>query len=193
MGNLRLKEWRRLDYYDPKPVLIQLRAMETSGVLDGLPAKVKHLRTRELKPYLERRQCAIFAFLMGQVTRSLVAVAYSEKSDYDAVMRWRSGDEVRYSPVQMKELPPEMGAGIKSLQQQIDSLKIRYPRSDDLTVAIHLNRNMRVQVSELDLSGLSLGGLWLFGAEDEGATRWRVVGDLLSPNADTAVYEYPCG
>lgn len=191
MGNLRLREWQRLDFYDPKPVLIQLRQMETSGVVDGLPAKVKHLRTRELKPYLERRQCAIFAYLMGKVTGTLIAVAYSEQSDYDAVMRWRLGDEVRYSPVQMKELPPDMGAGTKDLQQQIDRLKVRYPRSGDLTVAIHLNRNMRVLVSELDLSGLNLGGLWLFGAEDDGANRWRVVGDLLSPNASTEVFDYP--
>ncbi len=191
MGNLRLREWQRLDFYNPKPVLIQLRQLETSGMLDSLPAKVRNLRTRELKPYLERRQCDIFAYLMGKVTGALVAVAYSEQSDYDAVMRWRMGDEVRYCPVQMKELPPDMGSGTKDLQQQINRLKVRYPRSGDLTVAIHLNRNMRVMVSELDLSGLNLGGLWLFGADDEGANRWRVVGDLLSPNASTEVFDYP--
>lgn len=189
MGNLRLREWQRLDFYDPKPQLIELRRLETSGMLDGLPAHVKHLRTRGLKPYLERRQCALFAFLMGKKMGTPVAVAYSEQSDYDAVMKWRLGDQVRFAPVQMKELPPDRGAETRDLQHQIDRLKVRYPRSSDLTVAIHLNRNMRVLVSELDLSGLNLAALWFFGGD--GANRWWLTGDLLSPNASTQVFDYP--
>lgn len=189
--NVRLREWMKLAYYDPVPLLISLREFQLSGALDGVPYEIAALRTRELKPYLEMRQCAMFAYLMGRVTQTLVSVAYEEASDYDAVMHHRVGDEVRFVPVQMKELPPDFLPSTKGLQDLVNSLKRKYPTSPDLTVAIHLNRSTTFRLQDLDLSGLNLGGLWLFGGCDDTAISWRVIGNLLSGNCDTAVFDYP--
>lgn len=188
---MRVREWIKLDYFDPSAVLIALRNYERSGALQGVTYEVASLRTRELKPYGERRQCAMFAYLMGQVTNTLVSVAYCEASDYDAVMRHRVGDEVRFVPVQMKELTPSFLPSKKDLQGIIDGLRDKYPTSSDLTVAIHLNRDVTFRLQELDLSRLNLGALWLFGGCDSTGDAWRVIGNLLSDTCEARIFNYP--
>ncbi|MGN7838276.1 hypothetical protein [Stenotrophomonas sp. 22385] len=189
--DMRIRQWKALDYFDPAPVLIGLRDYERSGALQDVPYEVASLRTRELKPYGERRQCAMFAYLMGRVTGTFVSVAYCEASDYDAVMHHRVGDEIRFVPVQMKELPPSFLPFTKDLQGLIDGLKDKYPTSSDLTVAVYVNRDVSFRVQHLDLSGLNLGALWLFGGCDQTGDTWRVIGNLLSGNCRTEVFGYP--
>lgn len=188
---MRIREWMKLDYFDPSPILIALREYERGGALQGVPYEVASLRTRELKPYGERRQCAMFAYLMGRVTQTFVSVAYCEASDYDAVMHHRVGDEVRFVPVQMKELVPSFLPYTKDLQGLIDGLSDKYPTSSDLTVAVYLNRDVTFQLQDLDLSRLNLGALWLFGGCDSTGQAWRVIGNLLSDTCSTAVFDYP--
>lgn len=188
---MRIREWKALDYFDPSTILISLREYERSGALQGVPYEVASLRTRELKPYGERRQCAMFAYLMGRVTQTFVSVAYCESSDYDAVMQYRVGDEVRFVPVQMKELPPSFLPYTKDLQGLIDGLADKYPTSSDLTVAVYLNRDVTFRVQDLNLSRLNLGALWLFGGCDSTGDAWRVIGNLLSDTCSTEVFDYP--
>lgn len=189
--NIRLKEWMRLDYYDPEPLLVKLREFALSDALLNQPYKVGALRTQELKPYLERRQCAIFAYLMSQVVSSRVDVAYREAGDYDSVMRYRYQDEIRFVPVQMKELVPEFLNPQQSLQDLVDALRSRYPDSSDLTVAVHVNRDTTIRCDELNVEGLQLRGLWLFGGHSEDQSEWRVAGNLLDPAWSTRVVRYP--
>lgn len=189
--NIRLKEWMRLDYCDPEPLLVKLRAFAQSDAWQSQPYKISALRTRELKPYLERRQCAIFAYLMSHVVSSRVDVAYCEAGDYDSVMRYRYQDEIRFVPVQMKELVPEFLNPQQSLQILVDALKHRYPDSSDLTVAVHVNRNTTIQCDQLNVEGLQLQGLWIFGGHSEDQVEWRVVGNLLDPAWSTRIVRYP--
>ncbi len=189
--NVRLKEWMRLDYFNPEPILVALRAYGQSEELLSQPYKVASLRTQELKPYLERRQCTLFAYFMSHVVGSQVDVAYCEADDYDSVMRYRMGDEIRYVPVQMKELVPEFLNPQQSLQQLLDGLKCRYPDSADLTVAVHVNRDMKIRCTDLNLDGFRLKSLWLFGGNSEDQIEWRVIGDLLSPFSASKVLRYP--
>ena len=66
------------------------------------------LRVREFRKYIERRQAAVFAYLISHsVIKVPIAYAMIEDEDYDCVFWWKAEGQCRYAPVQLKEVVPK--------------------------------------------------------------------------------------
>jgi hypothetical protein len=183
-------EWNKLEYLDPEAVLLGLRELQYSGVLEALPYKVAALRTHELRLYQEGRQAALFCYGMSHRVGKKVLFSMVEKQDYDFVAFYQDDDVQRFAPVQLKELvPPETvpNGPLPELQKEIDKLK-KYTDSEDLVVAIHINRNITINPAELRPPQANLGALWLFGATDSSQQTWMIMGNLLK--SDPVVFNF---
>lgn len=186
-----LRVWSRLSYWDPRPILIGLAEIGSSEWLDALPYKVKSLRTQELHVFHERRLGALFFYLIGLAQRELVSFAHLEDADYDFVGHFARDGVPHFVPVQMKELPPDFLNPTATLQGIVDASRKKYTDASDVTIAISVNRVGDVRPGDLDLSGLNLGGLWLFGAAQADQSRWLLIGDLLKPTWRAQEFDYP--
>jgi hypothetical protein len=58
---MSVREWSKLQYLDPVKVLVGLRNIALTHPLHELPQTFATLRSREMRPYGEGRQCALFA------------------------------------------------------------------------------------------------------------------------------------
>ncbi|MBL0085146.1 MAG: hypothetical protein IPP44_00270 [Ideonella sp.] len=141
------REWTHYEYKDARSVLVGLRDIQRTLPLDELEYKVASLRSRELRPYLEGRQAALFCYGMGQALGTEVSFAQVEREDYDIVTRRLVGDELVYTPVQLKEWVPVRVNEQSSLQHEIDKLQ-KYVDSGSLVVAFCLNREARVDLRQ---------------------------------------------
>ncbi len=100
---MKFKEWSKLEYHDSRKVLLKLREVQEQVVSSDLPAKVKNLRTKELKKYQESRQAAIFCYGVGvTVINTEVYHALSEVSDYDCIAFWNKDGQPSFMPIQLK-------------------------------------------------------------------------------------------
>jgi len=187
---VKTKEWSKLDYLDPEPILLGLRKIALNLPLSELPYKVSSLRTRELRHYGEGRQGALFCYLIGQVLGLKVTFAESEKSDYDCVAHFEKDSIHHFVPIQLKEFVPEKVDSRTSLQTLINSLT-KYTDSKDLVVAVHINRSDTIRLSEITFPPLNIRELWFFGANDPGQVVWTIMGNLLEPNARFHEVRYP--
>lgn len=186
------REWLKLQYMDPARFLVGLRHIALTMPLDELHYKVSSLRTHALRKAGESRQAALFAYGLGQVLRAPVAFAVSEAKDYDAVVKYPANGAITYLPVQLKEWVPEFLNPSATLQGELDKLS-KYTDSKDLAVAIHLNREATIHLSDLTLPQGSIGGLWLYGATDLLQEKWRIIGNLVIPGASAFEFHYPGG
>jgi hypothetical protein len=161
-----------------------------NGAANRPPYKVRSLRTHKLRKWNESRQAALFSYGIGQrLGHCKVDFALVERADYDAVVRCDWGDNVCFTPVQLKELPPEEIPGRPaSLDQTFEKLS-RYTDSADLVVAIFLNRRFKGPIA--NLPSLPLGGLYLYGAADPQARSWQLTGDVLSASCSISTFNYP--
>jgi len=181
------REWESLQFKDPERILVGLRHIATTQPLSDLPYKVAALRTRDLRTSAESRQAALFAYGVGKAMNRRVSFALSEASDYDAIFRYAADGVANYVPVQLKEWVPAFLNPEASLQSELDKLS-KYTNSQDLTVAVHLNRDASIHVSSLRMP-TNLGELWFYGAIEPNQARWLVIGNLLKPAAAKA-YEF---
>lgn len=191
MAMIRLREFLGYDYKDPAAWLRALGELNPLIARTGLPYEVRALRTRRLRRWNETRQAALFAYGMSQrMPDCRFDFAHVEKADYDAVIRWRRGDQQYFTPVQLKEYVPEGVNRSAALEGLVDGLS-RYTDSSDVTVAIFLNRRFRLE--EIHCPRLRLGGLFLFGAATHDQSEWFLIGDLLgdAPSVSTFVYPSP--
>src|SRR5262249_26971088 len=92
-----------------------------------------------LKPLREMREACIFVYGMEQLMGQRFGVARAESQDYDAVATWIEGRTQHFAPIQIKEVVPRDLSPASSVQKVVDGLA-KYVDSEDLTVAIHLNR-----------------------------------------------------
>lgn len=182
--SILLKQWRNLSYHDPEDHLRELRRIELR--LPGTRLR----RTHALKPHLERRQAALFAYGLGcrLQTRVYFAAASAENLDYDFVLSFRLGDEAHYWPVQAKELVPDDINPTASLDGLLAKLA-KYGPAPHLCVAVYMNR--RVRPTSIPISTLRVGSLWLVGGRDGSGNKWTLQGDLLQPNCQTTDFDYP--
>lgn len=187
---MRIRQWQKLEYYNPETVLIRLRDFEQAHPLDELPYCVSSLRTNSLKTYRERRQCALFCYAISQLFKLDVRFACSEQSDTDFVGRYELPGEVHYVPIQIKELVPNEVRSDASLQTEINKLS-KYADSKDLVIAFHLNRDERIDFSEIDFSAAQVKQLWFFGATVQSKGNWLLIGDLLSNDTQHFEFQYP--
>ena len=184
---LRIREWQKLKYLDPEPILRGLREIAATQPLHELPYEVRSLRRRDLRPYHEGRQAALFCYGMSQVLGCPVLFAQAENSDYDIVARYVQGDTAHFVPVQLKELVPASVNPAADLQSELDKIA-KYGDSRDLVVAFHLNGDRRLELWRLRMPTGAIGGLWFYGAKASDQREWLLIGDLLK--VQNQAYEF---
>ncbi len=113
-----------------------------------------------------------------------------EDSDYDYVLTFEDEGSFHFVPLQMKQLPPNEVNSKVTLQEQVEKLK-KYASSSDLIVAIHVNRDVEVELAELVLDGLNIGQLWIFGNCTPDGRKWRLTGDLLHGERCSTEFDLP--
>jgi hypothetical protein len=190
---IRLREFQKLRWYDPRQVLISLRALELS-LLSDMDEMVRRLRTNNLKDWREARDAALFAFgISDQVLKIPTLVAKSEKIDYDFVMKWIKDDAEYYYPVQLKELPPQDLNSQIALEDIYAKLE-RYSGISDLAVAIKVNRKITLHYKPWDGENKPrLKELWLFGCVSADQSKLFIYGDVLKDDPRYREFDYPVG
>ena len=190
MDRASLNEIRQLQFKDPKQFLVKLRQLERSGVLTNSPSNIRSLRTNKLKEWREAREAALFCYGMGERIGQPVYFAKSESQDYDFVAKWIVGNNQYFAPVQLKEVVPEKLNPKASLESIIEGLS-KYVDSNNLTVAIYLNKQIRFKPEELREPNLKLAALWIFGSLKPDQSTWRLWGNFLEPDPGISEFEYP--
>ena len=93
------------------------------------------------------------------------------------------------APVQLKEVvPPELN-NTATVQQRVNALT-KYVDSEDLTVAIYLNRPVHFDPERLVVPPLKIAALWVFGAISPDKEKWGLWGNFLEVPQGTA-FDYP--
>ncbi len=172
------KEWLSYEYHDPEVVLRMMRRLREALSCSKTDDKVRNLRTNKLKKYREGWDAAVFAQLLSLVNGYKIRYCQRESSDYDAILYSRDGENLKFAPLQLKELVPADLNSTASIQWLIDGL-VKYGTSDTLIVAIKLNRRERIEFGGVDTSKLKIGGLWCFGATSYDQSKWSIWGDLM--------------
>lgn len=183
------RTWQTFEYFDSREVLLKLRAIEESLADYKIEGPVISLRTRHLRPYNERRQAALFCYGISRLRRHPISYAPVEAEDFDCVARWTEGDTTHYTPIQLKELPPNELNPKVALEAELAKLA-KYASSPELCVAFYLNRNLRLDLGQLRIPKLNIAELWLYGATTPDKSTWRLWGNLLASPVSVE-YGYP--
>jgi hypothetical protein len=188
--NDRTRAFAQLKYRDPRVVLVDMRRAEATIAASDAPFAVKNLRTRELRPLRELREACTFCYGMTECTGQKFFVAHAEAQDYDAVATWIVGDCQSFAPIQIKEVVPHEVNPVASVQHVIEGLQ-KYVNSEDLTVAIHLNRIVSgFNPAEIVVPPLKIAALWMFGAIAADQSRWAIWGNFLD-DLQAREFSYP--
>jgi hypothetical protein len=126
---------------------------------------------------------------MGQRIGQPVYLARGESQDYDFVASWVVGDTQHLAPVQLKEVVPQDINSKASLEAIIAALS-KYADSEELTVAIHLNRQVHFEPSAVSVPSLHIAALWVFASLTPDQSQWGIWGDFLEKPVCTR-FEYP--
>jgi hypothetical protein len=190
MNRILLRQLQKSRLIDPAAFLINLRNVEPQVARSNLPEDIKHLRNRSLNRYIEARQAAIFCHGMAQRIGQKVYLCDVEESlDYDWVATWTVGTDQHFAPLQLKEVVPSSVNSKCSIESVINSLQ-KYSGSDDLTVAIHLNRTGRFDLASLHIPPLNIAALWLFCSCSPDQSSWRLWGNYLEV-PEVSHFAYP--
>jgi hypothetical protein len=181
MKNVRLRQFEKLAYGDPRGFLAALRKVEWAVAASSSPERIKTLRTQRLRPEREMRDAAIFCVGLSERIGSEVRFSPYEDQDFDFVATWFDGDGVTtYKPVQLKEVTPHRLNAGATIQAVVDGLT-RYADSADVIVAIKINRLGRFDPAELKLpANLRIGQLWIFASLSADQSEFGLWGDFLS-------------
>jgi hypothetical protein len=189
MSRDRARAFQQLEFRDPRPFLVQLRAIAARVAGSDLSPKAKALRTNALKWSKELREGAIFCYGMAQRIGQTVYLAPSEAQDYDFVASWVVEDTQHLAPVQLKEVVPQQVKAGASVQERVNALT-KYVDSEDLTVAIYLNQRVHFDPAHLVVPQLNIAALWVFGAISPDKEKWGLWGNFLETPEGTT-FEYP--
>jgi hypothetical protein len=190
MAAIRLRQLQQRDYRDPADFLRSFRAVEQSMLLQIADPQIRRLRTRGLREWRETRLAALFCYGIGVRTGQKVYVSKGEFEDADSVAMWQAEDEVRFTPIQIKEVAPNDLNEHATIQQVVDSLE-KYSDAEDLTVLIHLNRELRFTPSSVSLSSrANIAALWVLACISPEQSRWALWGDYLQ-EPERSEFEYP--
>lgn len=193
LSKIEDRQFERLEWVDPRQVLINLRWLEAQ-LPETMNEKVRRLRTNQLKEWREARAAALFSYGIGKaVLGTSTQVAKVENRDFDFVMRWGDAKANYYYPVQLKELPPEDLDPHVVVGDILDKLS-KYSGPQNLSVAVLINRRMRFEHRPVDSAyKLRLLELWYFGCASEDQSRWFLYGSALKANARHYEFVYPEG
>jgi len=189
MDRAWLRSACKLEYRDPVPLLRRLRKIELQIAKSNTADKIKELRTNGLKEIREIREAAIFCYGMSQRLGQTVFVGRGESHDYDFVASRFEGDTQHLTPVQIKEVVPAKLNPKASVQATVDALR-KYVDSQDLVVAIHLNRQTSFDPARLVVPDLNIAELWIFGGLAPDQSIWGLWGDFMKTPTGTR-YVYP--
>lgn len=190
MSAIRLRQLQQRDYRDPADVLRGFREVELTVLSQIEDPQIRRLRTRALKEWRETRLAALFCHKISVRSGQKVYVSKGEFEDADSVAMWQAGDEVRFTPIQIKEVAPNELNERASLQQVVDSLG-KYADAEDLTVLIHLNRELRFTPRSISFpSHSNIAALWVLGCVSPEQSRWALWGDYLD-QPERSEFEYP--
>ena len=178
MDRIRLRELQNGEFRNPADFLITLRKLELTLANSTLDSNIKHLRTNGLREWREAREAALFCVGFAQRIGQPVFMSREESQDYDFVATWANGDEQQFAPVQLKEVVPESRNANSSVEQIIQSLT-KYVDSEDLTVAIHLNRQVHFDPATLVVPPLRIAALWIFASISPDQSEWGLWGNYL--------------
>jgi hypothetical protein len=165
---ITLRRWRQLTWRDPYTDLVALGKLYSSLKAKGYDATVDDLRSREVRPFLEQRQAALFAyFISSAVIRAPIAYAMVEAEDYDCVLWSKKGGVARgqscYTPVQLKEVVPREKNPKASIESELAKLK-KYGTSKATVVAVHVNQTGLVNYSAIKRPNTSVREIWLYAS-----------------------------
>ncbi|MGV8990120.1 MAG: hypothetical protein ACOH1Q_01825 [Thiobacillus sp.] len=180
---------QRSEFRDPRQFLVEIRKLEYLIAASELSQKAKRLRTNNLKEWREIREAAVFCFGMGQRIGQPVFLSRGESQDYDFIATWTLGEVQNFAPVQLKEVVPEEVNATASIEKVIGSLT-KYVDSKDLTVAIHLNRQVHFDALELVIPPLPIAALWIFGSISPDQSEWGLWGNFLE-KPEGSRFAYP--
>jgi|TARA_R110000787_G_C13425356_1_gene445216 hypothetical protein len=195
----RIRQIAKKEFHDPAEVLRHFRSIELemarhreAGTID-MPHKAHALRTNDLKNSREMRQAALFCYGMSVAINKPVLFSPEERDDYDFVASWFDGDAQHFAPVQLKELVPEHLNSRQTFEALLEKAKQKYTNSDDLTLAIYLNRVGRFDPGEVRIDrDLKLAGIWAFGGTSPDQSKFGLWGDLLHDEPCLGIeFEYP--
>jgi hypothetical protein len=189
MSRARARGLQHLKFQDPRPFLVRLREIEPQIASSDLPQRVKSLRTNRLKWSKELRAAALFCYGMAQRIGQTVYLSPTEAQDYDFVASWVVEGTQHLAPVQLKEVVPEALNPTATIQGTVDALS-KYVDSEDLTVAIHLNRREHFDPAKLRVPSLKIAALWIFSAISPDQEKWGLWGNFLEA-AEGTRFEYP--
>lgn len=137
------------------------------------------LLNRRVRQIAEDRRCALFLFGASQVLARRILFAPFESRDYDYVAAYESNGIIRRFPIQLKQLVPNRLNASTNLQSEIAKLR-KYGTSPSLIVAMHINRQMHFRPQDLDVSGVKVKELWLFGQCSRSKQTWLLFGNVMS-------------
>jgi hypothetical protein len=178
MNPIRLRQLREREYQDPTKFLKGLRATELHVLAQVADERVRRLRTRELREWRETRVAALFCHGYSQRTGLKILLSKGEFEDADSVASWRIDDTVHFAPIQIKELAPADLNSTASLQQVLDSLS-KYT-TEDLTILVHVNREIRFTPSQIALpKDLRIASLWFLASITPDQSRWAIWGNYI--------------
>lgn len=186
---IQMRAWGRLKYYNPSVVLTHLRKIDHLAAESSLPKNVKTLRRNDLKEYREGRDAALFCLGMSKVQGTTVFFARWEAQDYDFVTLWKKGDEIIYTPVQLKEVVPESLNPNSNVNDTLAKIT-KYSGSNRTVVALRVNREIHLELNSIQFPKMRLGGIWLYGAIRPDQQKWSIYGDLLC-EPHLWEFEYP--
>ncbi len=190
MNRSRLREFQQYNYQEPKQILLALREVKIEAAASNLDSKVKQLRTNKLKECREVREAAIFCYGMMQRINIPIYLSCGESQDYDFIGSWVADNEQNFAPVQLKEVVPATINASSSIENIINSLAAKYVDSEDLTVAIHLNRQIHFDPKTLIIPHLRIAGLWIFGSISPDQSEWGLWGNFLE-QPEGSRFTYP--
>lgn len=168
MDNILRRQCERLPYQVPEELLKEV--LPDAELLFSSQPNAR-FTSKERKKIRETLQAGYLAFMVKHMSGSNaeVTVAVEELEDFDCTLKSVNGDETVYRPVQLKELPSkESNPSDLSLQELLDDLK-KYVSSPELIVSIWINRNVRIDLSQVVITGLTFQQLWLVGDRPDGA------------------------
>lgn len=123
-------------------------------------------------------------------TGQKIYLSKGEFEDADSVAKWQIKDELRFTPIQIKEVAPNDLNEHATLQQVVNSLG-KYSDAENLTVLIHLNRELRFTPSRVSLPPrTNIAALWVLACISPDQSRWALWGDYLE-QAERSEFEYP--
>jgi hypothetical protein len=183
------REWSTYNYIDPVVYVTEQQKLRALVSATETPEKIRNLRTRKLAPKREAWDAGVFCYLLRERTGCEIYFAPVEDADFDAVFTWQEGGIQNFSPVQMKEVVPEELNKNQKIQDVLDSLH-KYATSDDLVVAIKINRDVRLEADKIITDGLPVAEVWLFGATDPHEKTWGLF-NKSGDNIEQSVHELP--